>query len=153
VRAYSAFHQPLPVLDRFGLPAGILPAIFLGLMALIFLRNRGAGPRSAAFAGCLVLSLAVWWAAVPILGMMHMVSLPLALVLLFAYLEKLKPRLSKWGLAGFLILYALGLVGFVYGLSNPGYYGLHIQLAEAAYKIGMPILTMALSIPLCFSDE
>ena len=153
VRAYSAFHKLIPVLDQFGLPAGVLPAILLGATALVFLRNRGAGPRSPAFDGCLVLSLAVWWLVVPILGMMHMVSLPLALVLLFANLEKTQPRLSRWGVIGFLILYALGLVGFVYGLSSPGLYGLHIRLAEAAYKIGMPILTIALSIPLCFSEE
>jgi hypothetical protein len=85
------------------------------------------------------------------MGMMNVVVLPLGLILLLAGLRKIHPGLYRYGLVAWLALYAFGVLGFLYGLSAPELYGLHIQLSEAAYKLAAPLLLVLLALPLCIA--
>lgn len=153
VRAYNEFHHPAGTLAWVGRADSILYVLLILLLLFFAIWNRKSEPGSIPFAGGLVLSLSIGWIVVPVLGMMNLVALPLALVWLLAGLEKLRPALYRFALRGYLLLYGLGLGGFVYGLARPELYGLHIQLSELVYKIVTPILTVLLSIPLCLSDQ
>lgn len=115
----------------------------------VFLRNRQAPVESAAFAGCLALSLGLWLLLVPVVGMSHTVILPVAVVLILSHLEQRYPALYRWALYGFLITYVLGIVGLLWGLSSPELYGMHITWSELAYKAVAPILVSLFSVPLC----
>lgn len=153
VSAYNAFHHPTGTLGWMGAGGSILN---IGLtLAFLFLViwNRKCEPGSVCFSSGLVLSLGMGWIVVPVLGMMNLVALPLALIWLFANLEKTRPELYRFGLRAYLLLYALGLAGFVYGLTKPELYGLHTQLSELAYKVAAPILTVVLTIPLCLNGK
>jgi hypothetical protein len=153
VRAYTGHLRPEPVL---GLP-GYSGWIFFGAVGLFclwtFARSLASGSKSVAFAGCVLLSLGTWWLYVPVLGMLHLVALPTALMLLFASLEQIESRYYSHSIALMFVLYGLGLIGFLYGLSSTGLYGLHIWLAELTYKLAAPILLVVLAIPLCFSGR
>jgi hypothetical protein len=129
-------------------------AVTLCLVVLVlFLRNRLASASSSGFAGCIVLSLAAWFLVVPVIGMMHVVILPVAVVLLLASLRIAHPRLYRYGLYGTIVIYLLGIVGFICGLLSPETYGRHIEWAEAAYKVAAPILLGLFSLPLCLDGK
>jgi hypothetical protein len=148
VRAYNAFHTPQGVLSIDGwLGMAIRTSIILIPLAL-FLGYRDASPDSLPFTTGIVISLGAWWIVVPVLGMMHLVALPLALVLLLASLKKEMPELYRVAAVVFLGLYFLGLVGFIYGLSRPELYGLHIRLSEFFYKTLAPLVLALLAVPL-----
>jgi TctA family transporter len=100
-----------------------------------------------------VLSLAAWFLVVPVIGMMHVVILPVAVVLLLASLRIAHPRLYRYGLYGTIVIYLLGIVGFICGLLSPETYGRHIEWAEAAYKVAAPILLGLFSLPLCLDGK
>jgi hypothetical protein len=153
VRAYTDYLQPYPVLYLPHVSGWFLAGV-IGLLCLwFFMKNLGSAPNRVNFAGCVLLSLGVWWLYVPVLGMLHLVALPIALQLLFASLEKIEARLYRFGITTMSILYGLGLLGFLYGLTSAGFYGLHIQLSELAYKLVAPIFLVFLSIPLCFYSK
>jgi hypothetical protein len=129
-------------------------AVTLCLVVLVLLlRNRLASASSSGFAGCIVLSLAAWFLVVPVIGMMHVVILPVAVVLLLASLRIAHPRLYRYGLYGTIVIYLLGIVGFICGLLSPETYGRHIEWAEAAYKVAAPILLGLFSLPLCLDGK
>ncbi len=148
---YNGFHQSLGVLDYHRLPFLFIIVLLIVGYGWLFIRNYKSDPNTNQFIGCLVLSLGIWWIIVPVVGMMHLVALPVAVILLFSFLENKNKKLSIVGFVGLLSLYGLGLIGFLYGLTNPGLYGVHIQLAELAYKVLTPLLIIALAIPLCIS--
>jgi hypothetical protein len=97
--------------------------------------------------------LSIGWLVVPVVGMMSLVALPLALIWLFANLEKTQPVLYRFALLTYPALYTLGLAGFLYGLSKPELYGLHIDLSGMAYKVAAPILTALLALPSSLSGK
>ncbi len=148
IKIYNTFHQETAVLDYHRWYDALFSLLLIGLSLWFMIKNIRSAPKSAAFTGCLVLSIAVWWVAVPVGGMMHLAALPIVVMMIFPFLEMQFPKLYKLGIFGLSILYGLGLVGFIYGLSNPGLYGIHIQLAEFAYKVSMPFLIVVLTIPL-----
>ncbi len=153
VQAYAAYLHPLSTFDQIWPTHGVLAgALGLGALAL-FVYNRRSAPATPQFLGCLALSLGVWWGAVPVLGMLHLVALPLALIFLFSGLRQTYPRLYRYGIPIFLILYGLGLAGFIGGLANPAWYGWHIRLAELAYKTAAVLTLIALAIPLCLKRQ
>jgi hypothetical protein len=153
VRAYSAIHHPQGVLSSLGPLGSALNAVLILLAAGVFVWNRNAAPESAAFAGTLLLSLSVWWLTVAVLGMMNLAALPMALIWLFAHLEKARPVLYRLAVYFYPILYVLGLAGFVYGLTRPEWYGLHTVLSELAYKTVAPMAMALLALPLCFAGR
>ena len=148
VQAYSAHHQTISIIEKYIPTNHILEGLLLVAIFAAWVYYRRSLPGSIAFTGCVVLSIAGWWLVVPVLGMMHLVVLPLALILLFAGLQSSNRLIYSIGIIVILILYILGLLGFLYGLSQPGLYGLHIQLAELAYKIVTPVILILLTIPL-----
>ncbi|MGW8251500.1 MAG: hypothetical protein ACWGO1_12720, partial [Anaerolineales bacterium] len=153
VQAYNGYLQPNPVVHLPGVSGWVL-LVISGLISLwLFGRNLSSAPGSVSFAGCLVWSLGVWWLFVPVLGMMHLVALPLALMLLLAGLNSLASRLYRYGVVIACVLYGLGLLGFLYGLSPAGFYDLHILLAELAYKLAAPISLLLLAMPLCLGER
>lgn len=153
VRAYAGYLQPERALSLPGYSGWILLGAMGFLCLWTFARNLARGSKSVAFAGCVLLSLGIWWLYVSVLGMMHLVAFPIALMLLFASLEQIKSRYYSYGIALMFVLYGLGLIGFLYGLSSTGLYGLHIWLAELAYKLAAPILLAVLALRLCFSGR
>ncbi len=153
LRIYTNTYHPQGTLAQWG-PAGSVVSILLIIISLgVFVWNRASPADSVQFAGTLVLSLSVWWLVSAVLGMMNLVALPLALIWLFANLEKTRPALYRFALLVYPVLYVLGLLGFLYGLSNPDLYGLHTTLSELAYKIVAPILTALLAIPLLITGK
>ncbi len=97
VKAYDAYLHPNSALDLTKQPGLTL---FFGMALLstwFFMRNLASKPNSISFAGCIVLSLGVWWLAVPVLGMMHLAALPIAVLLLFAGLGRIEIQaLQGW---------------------------------------------------------
>ena len=153
VRVYNAMNHPMGVLAFLGPGGTVLSFILLSIALLLFVWNRSYLANSIPFAGSLVLSLSIWWMIVPIIGMMNLVVLPLALIWLFSNLEKTRPALYRFALVFYFVLYFLGLAGFIYGLTRPELYGLHIQLSDLAYNVVAPIMTTILAIPLCFASR
>ena len=148
VQAYSAHHQTISIIDNYLPTNHILEGLLLLAILAVWVYYRHSRPGSTAFTGCVVLSIAGWWLVVPLLGMMHLVVLPVALILLYTGLQSSNRWVYRSGIVVILILYILGLLGFLYGLSQPELYGLHIQLAELAYKVVTPALLILLTIPL-----
>jgi hypothetical protein len=137
------------VLDGFWNPYQV-PASVLCLVALVFfVRNGRASASSSAFKGCIILGFAIWSLVMPVLGMLHIVMLPVAVVLLLSSLQTDYPWLYRPGLYGLVVLYGLGIAGFAWGLSSPDRYGSHITWAKYAYKVAAPIYFGLLSLPLC----
>lgn len=153
LQEYVAHHKPVGILDVLG-PLKI-PLIVLILIAccFYFYLRRDSQPGSPAFDGLLVVSFFVWWFVVPVLGMMHLVVLPLAVALVLPHLHKSYPGYYRTALYGLVIFYLFGIAGFVYGLSRPELYGLHIRLADRAYKDLLPIWALIIAYPLIHSSD
>lgn len=152
LEAYSTVVHLKPVLEIPFYQPWILIIAVLVLSAWIFMRNIYSSQHSLAFANCLVFSMGVWWCIVPIYGMMHMVALPIAIVLLLSSVEYVNMRIYKIEVMIIILLYFLGLMGFIGGLLF-GSYGMHIELSELVYKVGFPILLVVFSVPLCLSKR
>ncbi|MBX3055064.1 MAG: DUF2029 domain-containing protein [Anaerolineae bacterium] len=126
--------------------------LIAGTVALFFWKRRVAADSST-FAGVLVLSLAVWMLVVPIVGMFHVLILPLGIILLMAYYRQASPRHYRRGMITWVIIYLLGWVGFLIGLSQPDLYGSHILWSEFTYKVLLPLAAGAMSLPLVFAKS
>lgn len=94
-----------------------------------------------------------WCARITSLGMMPLVGLPLAFALVIHSLGHSRPRVYRFSLAVGLFIYLLGLAGFLYGLSSPQLYGLHIQLAELVYKTLAPMLLILLASWVLYQEK
>jgi hypothetical protein len=141
------------VLDRFWNPYQLV-AVGLCLAALVILiQNRHAPVSSTAFSACITLSFGIWSLVVPVLGMVHMVLLPIVVVLLLSSLRTDFPTLYRPALYGVVVLYILGIVGFVWGLSSPELYGKHITWSQYAYKVATPIVIGLFSLPLALDAK
>lgn len=151
VQNYNVYLKPHAVLNTQPLLYWLFASVLIFVLGYFLINNFRSPPTNSAFTGCLVLSLGIWWIIVPVVGMMYLVAMPIVIIMIFPLLENQFPKLYKLGTIGLLILYGFGFVGFIYGLSNPGLYGIHIQLAELAYKVIMPFLIIGLTIPLCIS--
>jgi hypothetical protein len=135
------------VVDGFWNPYQIVAGALLLAAAVLFWRHREQPPQSAVFGACLALSVTVWFLIAPIYGMLHIVLLPLALIWVVSGLQQIRPDLYRPALYLLLALYCLGLIGFLWGVTSPERYGLHITLSELAYKTAAPILLALLALP------
>jgi hypothetical protein len=153
VQTYSAYLHPQPVTNELWLPSWLLIGLIILLDVWIFIRNVQSTPTSIPFVGCIILSLATWWIIAPIYGMMYLVAIPIVIMLLFSSLDNFNVKLYKFGLLSFVLLYFMGVVGFLYGLSTPSLYGQHIKFTELVYKILLPILIIVLSLPLALPKK
>ena len=154
VQGYSGYLQPLPVIEKLSGIDNIIPSFVLIFITLIvFIIKRDFNPGSTVFAGMVLLSMGIWWMVVPVLGMFHLVALPAAMILLVSAIETHNPKHAILFIRSYIFLFIIGLVGFIYGLSAPDLYGLHIALAEGAYKIAGVILLTTGAFYLCFSPN
>ena len=149
-------YQNLPyqidsVVDQIWNPAQGAAILLVLVSIVVFALCRGASAEQPAFWACLALSLGAWWLVVPIIGMMHLVLMPLAVAFLLAALRQVKPRWYPPAWIAALLIYLLGLAGFIYGLVTPGLYGQHIALAGTAYKALAPFLLAGGALAVVFS--
>lgn len=143
---YGTTHS---VVDHIWNPHQIVATTLVLAALTLFLHNRRATAQSPAFIGCLSFSLALWSLLVPVIGMLHIVALPIAAVMILSDLEQSHPPLYTCALYSILLVYILGIVGFLWGLSSPDLYGKHIVWSELAYKITAPIIISLFALPLC----
>ena len=148
LQEYADYFKLRNTLTELGLSSPWFAATLLLAAGVLFLLHYKDEAGSPGMVGWIVFSTVVWWLVVPILGMMHLVMLSVILVLLFSALEAVSPKIMKIGIIGMLIIYGLGLAGFLYGLSSPNNYGLHIHNAEIAYKAAAPVLIVFLTLPI-----
>lgn len=132
-------------LDRIWNPGQAAAISLLLACSGLFILHRNVPASDPRFAASIALSLAAGWLATPVIGMLHLVVLPVGLVFLLASVESLLPDWHRPAWLGFLAIYLLGAAGFLYGLMAPGAYGLHIELAELAYKTGLSIAMVFLA--------
>lgn len=130
---------------------GQIMSILLVLFSLgIFFWKRNAAPKSSAFLGCLMLSMAVWALIVPIFGWVHSVFLMIAVVWLIPLWRKSFPSYGNYPILVFIFLYILGWSGFFLGALTGGD---QLDWVETAYKLLLPLSIFIFSIPLCFQSE
>lgn len=120
------------VLDTLWNPHQAVAALLLVSVVALTLRWRSAEPSHGAFELLLVYSLNVGWLALPMLGMIHLVVAPCAVVLLCTALQDDWPMQTRKVVWGLLALYFAGIVVFLLGFVHQ--YGFHINWAEAIYK-------------------
>lgn len=133
------------VIDRYWNPYQITTIVLCLLVLLYFFYQRHTPPNSPAFTNSLVLSLAVWFLIVPVIGMFHVLALPLAVIWLMASFQT-NPSLYRVAFIVFLLIYFVGWVSFILGLVTPGAYGFHIAGSETAYKIVAPLVVGILAL-------
>jgi hypothetical protein len=136
---YSSFHQPASGLGKLGISDRYIPILMLLGFGLIAWINRKAKPVSSEFLGCLVLSTLMGWLLVPALGIMHLLAMPIILTYLISALKINNSKLYRIVLTGTILIYFLGLIGFIFAATQPGLYGMHIKFIELMYNSIMPI--------------
>lgn len=151
VASLGGYDPASSVLDSLWNPYQLVAAGLCLAAAAVLFRQRRTSPASPAFGGCLALSLAAWFLVVPVIGMLHIVLLPLALLLLMSGLEERHPSFYLPAIFAIVLVYLLGIAGFAWGLASPERYGLHIHWSELAYKTAAPVLILLLSAVLCLS--
>jgi hypothetical protein len=137
------------VLDRIWNPGQAVAIALCTAVLIVSGLNGRASAASPTFTACLALVVAAWFLAVPVVGMLHVVLLAVVAVLLLSSIRATWPMLYRYALWAMILLYVLGFVGFLWGLSSPELYGRHIAWAELAYRTAAPILVGLLAIMLC----
>ncbi|HRQ39405.1 MAG TPA: glycosyltransferase family 87 protein [Chloroflexota bacterium] len=140
-------------IDMLWNPYQIVSLLLITGTIVLFFWKRQVAADSPTFTGVLVLSLAVWMLVVPIVGMFHVLILPLGIILLMAYYRQASPRHYRRGIITWVFIYLLGWVGFLIGLSQPELYGSHILWSEFTYKVLLPLAAGAMSLPLVFGKN
>lgn len=138
----------LSVIDRIWNPHQLTTIVLLLATIGISVRWRQVHVNSAPFIGCLTLTLSVWVLIVPIVGMFHVLALIPAIILLLDYYQRHRPSIYPYFVGILLIVYAIGVVGFLVGLSRADWYGLHIIWAETTYKMIFPLAITLMALPL-----
>lgn len=136
------------VIDWFWNPYQVITGIIILAALALFWLNRHKPLESSAFAGTLSISLAIGALIVPIVGMMHTVVMPIPILLILFNYNKLSSKLFRYAVSSFAVIYILGWLVFVIGLSQPDIYGQHIVWSEAVYKAILPLLVIIWAIPL-----
>lgn len=131
-------------IDSLWNPYQILSITLAFTFAVLVIRHRQTQPTDPTFNLLFVISLALGWLIVPVVGMSNMVTAPAALLILFATLQTENPHLHRNGLITISAIYCLGILLFIFGLSNQ--YGFHINLTETTYKSGLSLAILALSL-------
>lgn len=114
----------------------------------VFVWQRRAPLDSTAFAGAFTLSLTLWALVLPVAGAFHVLTLPVAIILLLATYRQVRPAYECYLALTLLTIYAAGWVGFLAGLARPEWYGLHITLTDLAYTALLPLTLTLFSLPL-----
>lgn len=139
----------LSVMDMFWNPYQAVSGLLVVGTVAVFVYHRQAEVGSLAFAGCLALSLAVWFWVMPMILMFHVLALPVGMIGLLAGYEKEWLVWYRPFLFLFAFVYAAGWVGFVIG----PFVGEPIWLAEIAYKIVLPLVVGAAGCVALFKKD
>lgn len=129
-------------------PYQTITAVLIIATLILFWINRKETLESPAFAGSLSISLALSALIVPIVGMMHTVVMPISILLICFYYYKFSPKLFRYAAISFVVVYVLGWLVFLFGLSRADLYGQHIIWSEGVYKAILPLLVIIWSLPL-----
>lgn len=140
------------VIDTLWNPYQIMSLLLALATLFLFLKNRNADQFSAAFAGCLALSTAVSALIIPIVGMFHVLVMPLSVILLLPFYQKFMPAWYRRNLILLSVIYFFGLVGFLIGLTEIVPYGLHIIWSEFVYKALLPFAVGLMALPFCIKE-
>lgn len=140
------------VVDYVWNPHQITAVILVGGTLLLFFKNRNADQFSAAFAGCLALSTAVWALIIPIVGMFHILVIPIGVILIMSIYQKFYPVWYRRNLVVLAAIYLLGWLAFLVGLSGIVPYGWHIIWSEFVYKALLPLAVGLMALPLCLKE-
>jgi len=149
LQAYDSQISVRSAMDALWNPYQIPAALLLLGTSWVLWRQRKREPETAVFASCLALSLSTWALVIPVVGMFHVLPLFLAAIWLLAYYQHTAQWWYRMGVTSLLIVYGLGAAGFLIGLSNPNWYGLHITLSEFTYRTLLPIVMTVLALPVC----
>jgi hypothetical protein len=136
------------VIDWFWNPYQAVTAVTVLAALVLFWLNRHQSLESPAFAGTLSIGLALSALIVPLVGMMHTVVMPIAVLLILFYYYKFSPKLFRYAAISFIVIFILGWLVFVIGLSQADLYGQHIVWSEGVYKALLPLLVLIWAIPL-----
>ncbi|NKQ35698.1 MAG: DUF2029 domain-containing protein [Chloroflexi bacterium] len=85
---FSSLGRYIPVksvVDMIWNPYQVVSIFLVAGSLLIFLRNRNTDVNSPEFTGGFVLSMSVWALVIPIVGMFHVMVLPIGIILLASY--------------------------------------------------------------------
>lgn len=142
------------VLERIWDPSHLLSAFLLLSALYLFIRNRHSSIDSAAFAGCIGLSIGCWFLVVPIIGTLHLVALPVAAIFIAWSLRALRHPFYRLAVSIFVVLYLIGWTGFLVGLLSSGPANLHVVLMEIAYKFIAPALIALIALaPTLYGEQ
>jgi len=136
------------VIDWFWNPYQGVTAVIVLASLVLLAKNRHEPLESPAFAGSLSISLAVSALVVPLVGMMHTVVLPIAILLILFHYSRSAAKPFQYAAISFVIIYLLGWFVFLFGLSRADLYEQHIQWSEGVYKAVLPLLVITWSLPL-----
>lgn len=131
-------------LDSFWNPYQGLGIFLTFAFALLVIRHRRSQASEPIFNLLLAISFALNWLAIPVVGMSNMVTAPAVLIILFAALQFEHAPLYRNGLIAIFAIYFVGVCFFVFGLSAQ--YGLHIDLTQVVYKIGLSFAILVLAL-------
>ncbi len=140
------------VVDTIWNPYQLISLILIVGSLLIFLRNRKAAVDSPEFTGGFVLSMSIWALVVPVVGMFHVLLLPIGIILLASYYQQHSARLYKYYMVILVFIYIAGWVGFLFGLAYQAF-GDHIFWSELFYKAVLPFVLTLFSLPLCLRSK
>ncbi|MBN1429649.1 MAG: DUF2029 domain-containing protein [Anaerolineae bacterium] len=152
IQGYSSIGYKLSsVLDQIWNPYQIVTITLLVGSLVLFWKNRHSQPTDAGFIGCVGLGVMVSSLTIPIIGMLHSVLWPAAVILIMGTLAKYHLLWARYVLNGILFLYFVGYVLYVYGLLTV--YGMHIAYGELIYKTVAPLLMMPIFVWLAIYHE
>ena len=140
------------VVDKIWNPYQLVSLILLVISLMIFVYNRQFEADSAEFTGGLVLSMSTWALVVPVVGMFHVMVLPIGIILLASYYQQYSARIYKYFMYLISIIYIAGWIGFLFGLKFKTF-GDHIFWSELFYKAILPIVLTVFALPLCVKFE
>jgi hypothetical protein len=147
-RTLGGYESVSSALDKVWNPYQILTIVLVGGAICVFLWKRHASLTSSAFAGCLIISLAIWALVLPVTGSYHLLPLPIGVLFLLANYHRWRPNRYPILIWTFAAIFIFGWIGFVGGLLRPEWYGWHIRLSEFAYNFLLPLAMIFCAIPL-----
>jgi hypothetical protein len=136
------------VVDRVWNPYQVTTIALLLAGGAVFVWQRRAPLDSTAFAAAFTLSLTLWALVLPVAGAFHVMILPVAIILLLAAYQRVRPAYERYLAFTLLTIYVAGWLGFLAGLARPEWYGLHITLVDLAYTALLPVALALFALPL-----
>ena len=143
----------LSVMDTIWNPSQIVAVVMVLGSLVLFWHNRLSEPDDPVFMACISLGILISSLVIPLIGMLHAVYFPALAVVLMGSLRKRWPRWVRPTQFALIALYLFGLIGFIYGATDPSRYGLQIELSELSYKIMAPLVLSVIAVRLALPPK